>query len=83
MIGRPSPSLVLRSRHICQSCVLRLYPQRRVISQKYLEKQLDAKLAWAKKAAEIQAGKQESMLAMLENRGYVNQIVGFVLKAYK
>jgi len=40
-------------------------------------------LAWAKKAAEIQAGKQESMLAMLENRGYVNQIVGFVLKAYK
>lgn len=52
--------------------------QKRNISQKYLQKESEAKKDWAKKAEKIKAGDQESMLTMLEKRGYVNQIVGCV-----
>lgn len=50
--------------------------QRRGITQAYLQKTAEAKVAWAKRATEIKASKQDSMLTMLEKRGLVNQVVG-------
>ncbi len=34
-------------------------------------------LQWKEQAEEILAGRKESMLSMLEKRGYVNQVVGY------
>lgn len=81
MVVRSSTELLSRSPYICPSCVRRLVRktivhQRRGITQAYLQKTLEAKVEWAKRATEIKAGKQDSMLTMLEKRGLVNQIVG-------
>lgn len=50
--------------------------QKRFITQNHLKKTLEAKLEWARQATEIKTGKRDSMLTMLEKRGYVNQVVG-------
>jgi len=50
--------------------------QKRGITQAYLQKTIEAKIEWAKRATEIKAGGEESMLTMLEKRGYINQVVG-------
>jgi hypothetical protein len=81
MIVRSAAGLRLKSPYICPSCALRLRPtsavhQKRGITQNYLEKTIEAKLDWTKRATEIKSGNQESMLTMLEKRGYINQIVG-------
>ena len=76
--------------YICPSCKGRLQTQfrlgvspfqKRFITQNYLRKSLEAKLAWARQATKIKDGKQDSMLSVLEKRGYVNQIVGYGGKA--
>ncbi|RQM08832.1 hypothetical protein DH86_00002961, partial [Scytalidium sp. 3C] len=51
-------------------------PQRRWIGQKYLAKLADAEMSWQEKASKIRAGEQKSMLAILEERGYVHAIAG-------
>lgn len=81
MIVRSASGLLSKSAYICPSCARRVRPtsnlqQKRRITQNYLEKTVEAKLAWAKQATEIKSGKQDSMLAMLEKRGFVNQVVG-------
>ena len=86
MISRVSPNLILASRYICASCARRLRPtgskpQRRNITQTSGDNTTETKKEWEKRAREIREGKQESMLTMLENRGYVNQIVGYVVSA--
>ncbi len=73
--------LLQTSAYICPSCALRLRPfasatQKRLITQGYLKKTVEAELEWARKATEIKAGKKDSMLTMLEKRGFVNQVVG-------
>lgn len=70
-----------QSQNICHSCalplrVLHLAVQRRSITQGFIKKTLEAKVQWARQATEIKAGRKESMLTMLEKRGYVNQIIG-------
>lgn len=70
-----------QSRNICHSCALRLCVlhlavQRRSITQNHIKRTLEAKAEWARQATEIKAGRKESMLTMLEKRGYVNQIIG-------
>lgn len=52
--------------------------QRRFIGLKYIQKTKDAKEAWDQQAAEIEAGKQDSMLKKLEDRGYIHSVVGQV-----
>lgn len=52
--------------------------QRRYIGEKYLAKMANAELAWKERAAEIDAGKKESFLSMLEERGFVKDITGLV-----
>ncbi len=49
---------------------------------KYLAKMADAEFEWQEQASKIRAGKQKSMLAVLEERGLVHQIVGWALLAY-
>ena len=77
-----SPSRVVQeSLRLCPSCAIRLRTlnstgQRRSITQQHIEKILEAKLEWARQSTEIKAGRKESMLTLLEKRGYVNQIVG-------
>lgn len=69
--------------YICISCARsqlgvssRLGPQTRSISEGFLRKTADAADKWAIWAGEIRDGKRKSMLSILEERGYVNQIVG-------
>jgi hypothetical protein len=61
----------LEIRWRCSSLVLS-----RCISQAYLQKKADAEKQWQAKAGEIRAGKVESMLSILEKRGYVDSIAG-------
>ena len=81
MISKPPPRLLQKSPCVCPSCACcmrlsGLVTQKRNITQGYLQKTLEAKLEWARQSTEIKAGRKESMLSMLEKRGYVNQIVG-------
>lgn len=43
---------------------------------KYLAKVADAEMAWQAKASKISAGKDKSMLAILEERGLVKSFAG-------
>ena len=77
---KPS-ALLQKVRYICPSCACRVRPlrlqnQSRAITQNFLQKTIEAKLDWARQATEIKAGRKESMLTMLEKRGFVNQIIG-------
>lgn len=81
MISHSPPGLLQKSRYTCRSCARRMRTldpasQRRSITQNYIKKTLEAKIEWARQATEIKAGRKESMLTMLEKRGYVNQIIG-------
>ncbi|KAK0114325.1 tyrosyl-tRNA synthetase [Cadophora gregata] len=79
------PSLFRRSTrpnlYVCASCALRASTSpttisRRWIGMKYLAKLANAEAQWQEKAAKIEAGKQKSMLTILEERGLVNSITG-------
>lgn len=71
---------------ICASCVrharirgLRLQgsiTQKRPITQNWLRKTAEAKEAWDRQAKEIEGGRKQSMLSILEERGYVNAVAG-------
>ena len=43
-----------------------------------LKKREDAEQAWREKAARIRGGEEKSMLTILEERGLVQQVAGFV-----
>ena len=50
--------------------------QKRSITQNWLRKTEEAKEAWDAQAQEIKAGRKQSMLSLLEERGYVNAVAG-------
>ncbi|BCS00987.1 tyrosine--tRNA ligase MSY1 [Aspergillus luchuensis] len=50
--------------------------QRRWISRKYVQKQLEAKKEWSDFADEIEAGKRKSFAQHLEERGLLHDVVG-------
>ena len=71
--------------YVCRSClkrqllrgpVVRPLGQRRTITQGWLRKTDEAEQAWRAQAEEITAGRKESMLSVLEKRGYVHAIAG-------
>lgn len=64
--------------YVCARCASRNSSKasRRWIGTKYLAKVADAELQWGQKAVDIKAGKQKSMLSILEERGYVHQVTG-------
>lgn len=53
---------------------------KRWISQNYLRKQADAEEEWQKQALIIENGEKQSMLSLLEERGYVDTIAGYDLQ---
>ena len=50
---------------------------KRWISQRYLRKQAEAEERWQADAKIIHAGEKQSMLSMLEERGYIDTIAGY------
>ena len=71
--------------YICASCARSQFiaksgfgSQTRSIGDKYRRKLAEAADQWATWAGEIEAGKRKSMLAILEERGFVNQIAGYL-----
>lgn len=68
---------------VCSSCrnqLRRLWqpPKGKDLRSVYAKKVRDAEAEWQIKAEEIAAGKRESMLSLLESRGYINTIAGYV-----
>ena len=77
---------VRRALYICQDCrrYLRerdtvsraLLEQKRWITRVHVRRIQEAEEEWAAKARDIEAGNMKSMMTILEERGFVNQIVG-------
>ncbi len=71
-------------RYICGSCRAKLLSaepnsqpvQQRWITRNHIRRIKIAEEGWAERADMIAAGRKQSMLNLLEERGYVNQIVG-------
>lgn len=87
-MSRPRSLQVTRSTpYICRTCRSKLPPkhhffddqhlgQRRWISKNYIRKVQVAENEWLERAQEIKDGKKKSILDVLEERGYINQMVG-------
>jgi hypothetical protein len=81
-----APPSLLRSStrpnlYVCAGCAFRALQApgkttKRWIGLKYLAKVADAEKQWKEKAARINAGKEKSMLTILEERGLVQTITG-------
>ncbi|KIV78098.1 tyrosine-tRNA ligase [Exophiala sideris] len=78
---------VPRSLYVCRSCRQRLricdatpttlpISQKRSISRNHVRKIQDAEEEWRRRAREIEAGRMRSLLSILEERGFINQVVG-------
>lgn len=75
-----------RAHYICASCVknqrlfrrglYKVLDQRRPITQNYLRKTGEAAEAWELQAQEIKAGRKQSFLSFLEERGFINSVAG-------
>jgi hypothetical protein len=50
--------------------------QKRRLHDRWLQRQYAAELEWKNQADEIRRGARKGMLAMLEERGFVNQTTG-------
>lgn len=81
----PSGALLQRGSrpgvYVCRKCASqgRVLPAfARQITQNYLRKTLEAELEWKEKCKEIEAGKKQSFLNFLEERGYVHQTTAWV-----
>ncbi|RKF54041.1 Tyrosine--tRNA ligase, mitochondrial [Golovinomyces cichoracearum] len=64
------------SRFRVRSEVTGIRTTKRWIGMKYLAKIADAEDEWQKKASRVRAGKQKSMLTILEERGLICQVTG-------
>jgi hypothetical protein len=90
-VSRRSVPLVWSPRQtnipICLSCQWRLSnpaprlaqaQQKRLITRVHISRIKEAMADWQVRAKAIRKGEKQSMLSLLEERGFVNQIVGFV-----
>src|SRR5262245_40874514 len=55
---------------------LSVYIQKRGITQQYIRRTKEAEEQWNQWAQEIREGKRQSFFKMLEERGFVNSVVG-------
>ena len=80
-VSATTGSLLARP-YICPRCSYKLQQsstqQRRWISRRYLEKEAAAKVRWDKQAEEVRAGKKQTFFKMLQERGYLHQVIGLV-----
>jgi hypothetical protein len=85
-VSLSSRRLALELPYICKACSRKLlgrkiFPpasQKRAISMKWIQKTEDAKNAWEEQAVKIRAGEKQSMMATLEERGFINAVAGLV-----
>ncbi|OCK85189.1 tyrosyl-tRNA synthetase mitochondrial precursor [Lepidopterella palustris CBS 459.81] len=71
-LARPSP-------YVCKQCLRNrsiARETRRAISNGWLQKTYEAELAWKDQALKIKAGEKQSMMTILEERGYIKDIAG-------
>ncbi|KAI9682069.1 MAG: tyrosyl-tRNA synthetase [Caeruleum heppii] len=77
--------MLLSTPFVCRRCLLRHVSRgqqssnalkRRWISQKFLKKQADAEERWQAQAKLIKTGQKQSMLSLLEERGYIDKVAG-------
>ena len=89
MVRIQTPRGARRSLYICQTCrnarlqlqsTLQSSPQQftRSIGHRHVDKIKKAQEEWHQRAKLIRGGEAPSMLSRLEERGYINQIVGCV-----
>ena len=88
MSGRLQSSLRSRlpSGYVCTGCRAKLFPsntpnprvQKRCITRNHIRRIQEAEEDWALRVDAIASGKKQSLLSLLEGRGYVNQIIGYV-----
>ena len=74
--------------YICSSCALlqrrthrpqralKAFRQKRFVTQNYIRKTAEAEQQWNEYNKEIQSGQRQSMLSILEERGYIQAIAG-------
>ena len=76
----------IQSTYVCRSCRAKLFSadnqrlvvQKRWITRNHIRRIQEAEEDWSLRADAIVAGKKQSMLSLLEERGYVNQIIGYL-----
>jgi hypothetical protein len=76
----------IQSTYVCRSCRAKLFSadkqrlvvQKRWITRNHIRKIQEAEEDWSLRADAIAAGKRQSMLSLLDERGYVNQIIGYL-----
>ena len=83
------PNAARRSLYICQNCRRNIVAanlssshvlprhQLRSITKVHIDKIKTAEREWRERAGDVSAGRVPSMLSRLEERGYINQIVGY------
>ena len=67
--------------YICKRCIRNrnvTRESRRTITQNFLRKTYEAELEWKAQAVKIKAGEKQNMLSILEERGFVKDIAGYV-----
>jgi tyrosyl-tRNA synthetase len=71
--------------YICPTCRTRLAVRssrpstetsKRWITRNHMRRIKDADVSWGLRADKIETGEKQSMLGLLEERGYINQIIG-------
>ena len=73
-LARPQP-------YICKRCIRNrnvAREPRRAITQNFLRKTYEAELEWKAQAVKIKAGEKQNMMSILEERGFVKDIAGYV-----
>ena len=67
--------------YICKRCIRNrnvAREPRRAITQNFLRKTYEAELEWKAQAVKIKAGEKQNMMSILEERGFVKDIAGYV-----
>ena len=67
--------------YICKRCIRNrniARESRRAITQNFLRKTYEAELKWKAQAVKIKAGEKQNMMSILEERGFVKDIAGYV-----
>lgn len=67
--------------YICKRCIRNrniARESRRAITQNFLRKTYEAELEWKAQAVKIKAGEKQNMMSILEERGFVKDIAGYV-----
>jgi hypothetical protein len=63
----------------CRTCARKVassFTQKRFIGDRFVQRKIEDVWTWAQKASDIKGGSQQSMFAILEERGLIHQVTG-------